>query len=242
MQEQNISLLISSFGRLPLFAKSISSIKPQLTEEDELVIVEDGKNNDWVNWLDTQGVKYQYVKTHNTKYRSGCMAKNIALKLAKNPIIIINDPEVEHLTPCINQIKEHLKKDPRGFIVAGDAYFGKQANDVYNSNSGHIPHSQAPFVGGVMKKELIAVGGWDERFKFWGNDDNDLMHRLGLNEVHHIVDDEMLIFHQWHERPPAYAIGDYNHSILNEENKSIIANKKGWGKMEPWYGYFTNKS
>jgi len=241
MNTENVSVLISSFGRLSLFAKSINSIKPQLTENDELVIVEDGKNNDWVNWLDTQEVKYQYVKTHNTKYRSGCMAKNIALKLAKNPIVVINDPEVEHLTPCINQIKEHLIKDIRGFIVAGDAYFGKQANDIYNSNSGHIPHSQAPFVGGIMKEELIAIGGWDERFKFWGNDDNFLMHRLGLTGVHHIVDDTMSIFHQWHERPPLYAIGDYNHSLLYERPVQIVSNKgKEWGKLEPYYEYFTN--
>lgn len=241
IKKTNISIIISSFSRLPLFIKSFETIRHQLIEGDELVIVEDGKNTEWQKFLNDYKVKYQYVKTNNKEYRSGCMAKNIALKLARNPIVVINDPEVMHLTPCITQIKEHLAKYPDSFVTAGDAYFGKQEGDTYGSQSGHIWHSQAPFVAGVYKENLVRIGGWDERFKFWGNDDNDLMHRLGLSGTHHMVNDEMSFFHQWHQRPPARAMGDYNEPLLYEENKNIIANEgKEWGKLKPYYEYYTN--
>jgi hypothetical protein len=83
-----------------------------------------------------------------------------------------------------------------------------------------------------MKKELMKVGGWDERFRFWGNDDNDLMYRLGLNGCHTKSDDDMVAIHQWHARPPVEAMGDYNEGLLYERPKKIIANKgKDWGVL-----------
>ena len=176
------------------------------------------------------GIPYKYHFTNNKKYRSGCIAKNIALKLSKNPLIIINDPEVFHLDDkTIFKLKEHIRQNNRTFNVVGTMKF---CNDIFNDFSKYstINHSQAPFIASVMKSELLAVGGWDERFKFWGNDDNDLMYRLGLNGVRHQVFDELVAIHQWHPRPPVDAMGDANESLLYEKPKKIVANQgKEWG-------------
>lgn len=230
----NISLLVSNFHRARLFRVSLESIKPQLEDGDEIVCADDSLEYDgMLPVLKESGIKFQYKYLGNKKYRSGVFAKNVALKMAQNKLIIINDPEVYHITPNIKIIRERLAKEPRLFLVPGIMYFtnfpGQDLKDLGKMRV--IKPSMAPFIGGVMKKELMDVGGWDERFKFWGNDDNDLMHRLGMNGVRHIADKEMKAIHLYHDRPPRDALGDANESLLYEENKSIIANEeKEWGK------------
>ncbi len=226
----NISLIITSRNRFRLFKKSWASIRPQLIEGDELIIIEDSDNPDqWKSFLQEIPFKSTFVCTYNKDYRSCCLAKNMAVKLATNPLLIINDPEVYHITPCINFLRDKLTENPYQFAVPGTLYSGQQAGQAWEEGS-LTEHSQAPFVGAVMKEEIEKIGGWDERFKFWGNDDNDLMYRLGLNECKHKVYDELKIFHQWHERPPRDAMGDYNEPLLYEKDKSIIANKgQEWG-------------
>lgn len=226
----NVSILITSFNRLHFFGKTWESIKPQLIEGDELVVVEDGWQQ-WDGFLGTLGIRYSYYATGNREYRSGVIAKNIGLKLARNPIIIINDPEVIQVTPCITTFRQMLSDNPRQFLVPytlkSEPWSNPEPKDLKI-----IQNQMAPFVGGTMKNELVAVGGWDERFKYWGNDDNDLMYRLGLNGVQHKSVEGMEVYHQWHPRPPQKAMGDYNEPILYEEKKNIVANEgQDWGKI-----------
>jgi hypothetical protein len=205
-----------------------------LGEGDEIIVVSDVKEdkemNDVCKWADdTFNFSVKHFCTGNDRYRSCVRAKNFALKNTKNPLIIINDPEVIHITRCIDQIKEHMKKDSRQFIVPGTMRFQLKGYPLMEYTT--INHSMAPFIGGVMREELLTINGWDERFVYWGNDDNDLMYRLGLNGCKHICDDNMIALHQYHSRPPIEAMGDFNEPLLYEENKEIIANKeKEWGK------------
>jgi len=229
-----ISILVSNFHRAKLFKRSLETIKPQLQKGDEVVVADDSLFYDgMLKVLEDSGVDFQYRFLNNSKYRSGCLAKNVALKLTKNPLIIINDPEVYHVTPNIEIIRKRFEKEKRIFLVAGTMFFTTffDQNLTNFKDMRLIEHSMAPYIGGVLRKELIAIGGWDERFKLWGNDDNDLMYRLSLNGIEHKVDDSMKAIHQWHPRPPKEIIGDANESLLYEKDKKIIANEGGgWGK------------
>jgi len=236
MGEINVSVCVTNFRKAHLFKESIKSIVPQLINGDELCVVDDGEYDGIKEVLKGYSIKWRYVSTGNKRYRSGCKAKNIALKISRNPIIIISDPEVYHISPCITKMREMLQKNPKQFIVPGSMYLSKNINqtvELFFLNKkvfSFIPHSMAPYIGGVMRQELFDIGGWDERFKYWGNDDNDLMHRLRLNGCEHVVVDELEALHQWHPRPPKEAIGDANESLLYEKNKSMIANKgRAWG-------------
>lgn len=228
------SLIISSFNRLKYFINTWPTIKNQLEDGDELIVVEDGIEKNWNSYLLLLGMKYKLVETGNEMYRSGVIAKNIALKLAENPLIIINDPEVMHISECIKVFREFLK-DRSAFLVPGTLHSARHEGQGMQGAS-KMENSQAPFVGGVRKEDLMAVGGWDERFKYWGNDDNDLMHRLTLHGTRHIVVPELEIFHQWHPRPPKQAMGDYNEPFLYEKDKPIVANQgKEWGELQGNY-------
>jgi GT2 family glycosyltransferase len=151
------------------------------------------------------------------------------VRRASNELLIINDPEVIHITPCINQLRGLFPS--KRFIVAGTMRFGLDwHNDLDKFNI--INKSMAPFIAGVMKSEIMAVGGWDERFIYWGNDDNDLMYRLGMNGCNHVCDETMIAYHQSHDRPPKEAMGDCNEGLLYEKDKKIVANQGvNWGNL-----------
>lgn len=227
----NISIIVTSYNRRPLFYKSFNSFKRHLTDNDEIIVVEEGRDENWQGFLRSIWPNFQFYFTNNKKYRSCSFAKNIALKKAKNELIMINDPEVEHLTDIIPEMKKRLFDNPRQFIVPSTLYSETRPNSDRRFWA-KIENQQAPFVAMCMKNELISVGGWDERFKYWGNDDNDLMYRLGLNGCSHVVMPGAEILHQWHERPPMYAMGDYNEPILYEKSKNIVANTgREWGEF-----------
>jgi len=232
----NISVILTSRARLRLFKNSYNSIASQLTPSDELVVIEEAEERaGWIDFLKSQNIPWQFVNTNEPNYRGCSIAKNMALMLCNNPWIAINDPEVTHITPCITQASERLISNDKQFIVAGTLYSEKD-NQTGFETANKMENSQAPFFALTTKDNLTKVGGWDERFKFWGNDDNDLMHRLGMSGVSHVVCNDMVVFHQWHQRPPEAAHGDYNHELLYEENKQMIANQnKKWGSLRGFY-------
>lgn len=238
MGKMNVSILVTNYKKAHLFKECIKSIIPQLIDGDEFCVVDDNEYDGIREVLGQYPFRWRYLNTGNRKYRSGCKAKNIALKLSRNPICIISDPEVYHITPCITEMRKMLQEDPRQFIVPGSMYLSRDINQIIEQflldrkDFGFIPHSMAPYIGGAMRQELIDIGGWDERFKYWGNDDNDLMGRLGRNGCKHVVVDEFEALHLWHSRAPKEAMGDANESLLYEENKPIVANGgKEWGKI-----------
>lgn len=225
------SILITSKDRLKYFCNTWPSLKPQMEEGDELIVVEEGQD-DWSSFLEATGKSFKFVRTHQEKYRGSSIAKNIGLRRCENEMVFINDPEVIHTTECLKQARRILEEDNTKFVVPGTLFAGRFEGDIKQGNP-TIRHSMAPFVAGVMRERLEAIGGWDERFTMWGNEDNDLMYRLGLSGTQTLCEDGMHVFHQWHPRPPTYAMGDYNEPLLYEDKKSIVANVgKEWGRFD----------
>lgn len=243
----NVSILITAYKRAELFQKSLPSILDQLTLQDEIVFVNDGEPDGaeaiLKGALVSDGraqtptlipIPSQYIDTGNRGYHGCGRAKNIGLKACKNELIIIRDPEVEDISPCINQLRTYFEKqeNKRKYVNAGSMYFSQDENQsIFKESNFFIGHSNAPFVAGVMKEELMAVQGWREDFKYWGNDDSSLMHRLGNNGVSIECDETMVAWHQWHDRPPQEALGDFNLPLLNAEGDGFIKGNEGkeWG-------------
>jgi len=225
-----VSLLVASFCRTHQFERSLESILPQLREGDEIVVADDSPSPEgMLPLLESLGVDFQYKFLNNQGYRGSAFARNAALKMTKNELLVFSDPEAYHLTPCIEQIRGHFDRKKRLIVNAGRVRFCGDAGNNFNL-AVIIKEYQSPLVAGVMREEMMAIGGWDERFIFWGSEDNDMMGRLGRNGVVHISNRNMEVVHLWHPRPPMEAIGDANESLMCEKDKPIVANQgKEWG-------------
>ena len=247
----NVSILVTAFKRSHLFEKSLPQILDQLTPDDEIVYVNDGPEDGAEKMLEYSFVKdpkaptptavhlnYQYINTGNTAYHNCVRAKNIGLKACRNELIIIRDPEVMEITQNINFAKEYFSnpENQRHYICVADMTFELAPQDKTLERTTSKLDSYAPFVAAVMKKELMAVNGWYERFiKYWGNDDNNLAGRLTKNGVRHLKMMELQAYHQYHDRPPKEAMGDCNNSLLEKANfdNDIVANQDNphWGEL-----------
>ena len=228
-----VSIIMTVFKRAPQLALTLPNIKRCMLPGDEIVCIDDGPYDGVDKFLSRSGVDYQYYRTENEHYRNGAQAKNIGLKKAKNDIIFIHEAEIYGIDwamrgkTYMQQMRDHFTEDQRSFVVAGNVKFFNPDGITYQS---HMTNNQAPYFAGVRRQDLMDVTGWDERFIYWGNEDNDLMHRLGKISVTVAIDPDIYINHIWHERPPRKALGNYNEPLLYEPDKPIQINQnKPWG-------------
>ncbi len=224
----NISILMTVFKRAELLKITLPNIMSQMNPEDEIICVDDGPYDGIDHVLGSYGsLNYRWIQTKNTEYRNSSKAKNIGLKHAKNELIFIHEAEILGAGNYIHHMREHFKEGARKFVSAAHVVSVDALGSIY----GDVPDSQAPFFAGVRRDDLMNVTGWDERYKFWGNEDNDLMYRLMMSGVKVMNDPSISITHLWHERPPADAMGDCNDSLIyGKEEKIIKVNEnKEWG-------------
>lgn len=223
----NISILMTVFKRAEQLKRTLPVIMAQMTPGDELICVDDGPYDGIDKVLGEHGsLNYRWIKTGNNNYRNSAPAKNIGLKAAKNELILIHEAEILGEGSYIDQMKAHFEKGEHKFVSAANVTSLNAEGMAY----GYDPNSQAPFVAGVLRQDLMDITGWDERYKYWGNEDNDLMDRLGKNGVQVQKDPNIRIYHIWHERPPADAMGDCNDDLHYKGDRSVIKVNEG----KPW--------
>ncbi len=81
---------------------------------------------------------------------------------------------------------------------------------------------------------FYAVRGYDEAFKYWGAEDNDMVSRAsryGLQRVW--LGDETAMLHQWHEtmkndRPVRRKLNSWRYKLTR---RIVVKNKARWGKI-----------
>ena len=90
-------------------------------------------------------------------------------------------------------------------------------------------------VAAVKREDVFRIGGWDERFVGWGQDDSDHINRLQMSGVECIcLDVNVKTIHLWHENPPADGrTADRNHLFLQDSlDRGIIhPNDENWGLL-----------
>lgn len=90
---------------------------------------------------------------------------------------------------------------------------------------------------GCLKKDMIAVGGWDEDFEGYGFDDFDLFDRFKLYGRKPVWCEDIVVIHQWHMRNypfDVHAAADINRlkSMARTRRGEFRANiGKEWGKI-----------
>lgn len=85
----------------------------------------------------------------------------------------------------------------------------------------------------IPRNILFELGGYDEVYKHWGAEDDDMRYRLkkyGLNEIN--LSDKITFFHQWHEsNKKDYQKIEENRVYLNntkQNNYPLIRNNGAW--------------
>lgn len=206
-----VSMVITTFNRARLLERSLDRLS-QLTLPDELIVIDDGGDDDTADVVMRCGWPATYLYNHNPGSTICSMARNIGVKAASHEWIITTEPELFYMTDIVAQFKEIYPHHPNKVISAGRVYFQPECVpgapwDVNFSPNGPDPWIEwqaaigwvAPHTALWRKKWIEEIGGWDESFPGpWGWDDTDLLTRLRINGHGQYRAPECHAIHQFH--------------------------------------------
>lgn len=145
----NVSALMAVFNREETVRDAIESIAVQLTDEDELIISDDGSTDNTLNICETLAQKYHFIKI--LRFNRKNVDENMfnLINNSTKDICIICDSDDISLPNRVHYIKEHFLKygdkypclyhnamviDKFGNVTAKDFFFNfKQRNNLFNS-------------------------------------------------------------------------------------------------------------
>ena len=257
------SILLPSFKRphlLNLGLASLQHIKPVI--DYEILVLNDGVQDDTEKickkYEKDLNIKYIFTGQRNLdgiiKKRVPGFALNIGIKQATGDAIILSCPEMYHLNNSIDMISKTLKNNPKCMVIPDFVYFDqtnvitkhllKLNNFDTNINVNLLRggdfgkcHCEMPYIFGVMKQELIDIGGYNELMIGYAGEDCELIWRLqqkgltykniGAKAVH--------LFHEgtndggFHWNNPDWLI-NWNLLQKTKNERLIIANQNiEWG-------------
>jgi len=213
-------------------------------------------------------IKYFY--NNNPGWTICVHSLNCGIKKATNDIIMLTMPEMLHVSPDVKIIKEHFGKseNDRTILTANPFYevHGTALQNLSEQNlinpisitklpnvhewyNGYQPRWDTityrarggeHHIAGILKKHLVAIGGYDEEFLHAGSgyDDIDLMTRLGWYGIKRIRTSEIVGIHLHHSPQPA-SLKDPKTRYLNLERMQArkkteweVNVGKMWGKLK----------
>lgn len=188
-------------------------------------------------------VPIKFLKNPHNNISTG---RNIGYKAAKYELILYIDDDVIVTDKYALQIVSHLAKDntygysatrqwlkegwfennkdeiERAFINRDEEFVFKLAEPDPNvrkkKNNRHLLRTYIGNFGFILKDSLIEVGGWDENYRGYGCEDDDLALRLYLRYGRPSILKKITVTHVWHK------ISEINYEQL-ETNERIYRNK-----------------
>lgn len=245
------TLLVTTCNRGHLLVHSLGRLF-HLTMPDELLVIDDGGNDDTERVVTEFArlapmVETRYIYTHNPGVTLCSHARNVGIKEARYDQIVTSEPELVFKTDVLKQFAELRSEHPRDVISAGLIWFAKE---------GYVPdvaelvppeHAQqahnwiAPFTALWDRNWLLEIGGWDEGFPGpWGWDDTDLLTRLRVAGYGQHVAPDVQAIHQWHglgadhkSQNESYFLSKSFHRDWSDESDLVANKEREWGVPKP---------
>lgn len=196
------SIVIPTYNRMYITAGVVYNFLHLFKDRNdfEILIINDGSTDETLTVMQS----IQKINSHiriinsdkeNGEYRNPGFARNVGIKFAQGDFICFCDGDIFHvLNPLekMDEITEKYAKD--SFYVTGVFMRTSSLGDCtgphgYNTN---MPHGSWL---ATSKDNLINIGGYDERFKIYGNEDHDIVQRLERKGLLHISAKEILGIH-----------------------------------------------
>jgi glycosyltransferase involved in cell wall biosynthesis len=231
---KSASICIATYNKADYLCATLQSIFAQHPPFDfEVIVVDDGGKDDTP--LVCKAFPVNYIRIDRVPgFRNPAHARNVAMRAAKSPIIIQNSDETVHAMP--NTIERLVNELQSGTFVIATVYdycqstgrIGPQYTPKFNGNGKDRPFF---FLGSCWRKDIYAIGGYDEEFTGPGYDDDFhaecLVKGRGLTPIYSGI----LGLHQSHPRPA------YDWRLSSEIYERKIAARLFCSSGGPWEGF-----
>ena len=199
----NYSVIIPAYNASKTIKECIKAIIPQLTNGDELIIIDDGSTDNTKEIVKSFKV-IKYIKINNS---GPAIARNTGAKIAKNDIIIFIDSD------CIAQ-KDWLKEmilpfKKKKILGVQGAYKTNQESIIARfeqidieyryiglktaSNKGMLDWIGS-YSAAFKRREFLKLGGFDENFPIASGEDPEFSFRLAkIGKL--IFNEKAIVYH-----------------------------------------------
>lgn len=219
------SIVIPTYNRKPILEKCLKALEnqvfePQLINNYEIIVVDDGSTDGTLSWLGENPHKFPHVNLYSQNHQGAAIARNLGVNQAQGDFIIFIDSDLVVTETFLQAHAKALKLGEKQ--LNSDRLFTYGA--VINTNNFDNPTSEnykitdfsaAYFATGnvaIAKKWLEKVGLFDIKFKLYGWEDLELGVRLKKLGLKLIKCPEAVGYH-WH---PAFNLAQIPHLIEQE--------------------------
>lgn len=195
------SIIIPTFNRENITKSSVFTLLHLLKNTDlryEIIVVNDGSTDGTENFfkkLAKENEKVRIVNTDKTKgtYRNPGFARNSGMKAAKGDVVCFCDGDILHLTDPLTPTDEIIKKSEGNCYITGIHYrlFGSRVEGPRGVGK-DMPHGSWL---AVKKTHIEEIGGYDQRFRRYGNEDQDIVQRLRRLGLKHYASEDIIAIH-----------------------------------------------
>lgn len=229
MSGPSVSIVMGIYRRPAQFRNTLISIKKQSYRPTEIICTDDGENSDSEETRQICkefGVDYyQRINRPEDRYVNSAIPLNISIKRATGDVLIIQCPECRYEEwQGIEKLVAPVFNDPLVTTTAAVQSLDPDGNfHAWILNREHNWRF-LNFCQAVRRDVVMRIGGFDERFKGPGFDDDDFELRLlaqGLRSEY--VD--TLVSHQYHtywQRGES----DFNRELCMETRIRVGAGEK----------------
>lgn len=235
------SIVLTTFNRATLTAGVVYNLLFLLKDRDdfEIVIVNDGSIDNTIQVMSQILRFYPCVRLINTdkvngQSRNHCFARNIGIKAALAEIVCLCDGDIFHLIDPLKFMDKIVSDNGIDNFYATGVFMRTDMKGRCTGPYGkdrNMPHGSWL---ATSKRNFEKIGGYDERFKIYGNEDHDIVQRLERLGLKHVSESNIIAFH------PAFDPGrNANHEadflkakqMEFQRESSVVRNLgKDWGK------------
>lgn len=195
-----VSVVTATRNKAPYLDRTLKSVFSQnLPYPWEVIVVDDGSTDNTREICQQYDLKYVWLD--NDAYRNPSRARNAGFRLAQGKVVVQMSDEVIHHTPnAIQILTDELKAGE--FLIATVYNYSMEEKKILREYTGLGWKRPFFFLGSLWRKDLYAIGGYDEDFVAPSHDDNwhadCLIH--GLQLVPRYLP-QVVGYHQDHPRP-----------------------------------------
>jgi glycosyltransferase involved in cell wall biosynthesis len=222
--------------------RSLDSLANQSDKNFDVIFVDYGSDEPLRNTIQQLTSNYTFCKYiyNDTRGRpwNRSHALNTGLRLASGDFVFISDIDILFHPDFIRATQEMKQEQCAIFFSMWYLPQNFDFNNLFHRTVGQISEPEALGQSLVSRKILMQLGGYDEFYSFWGQEDNDLEQRLRKAGVEtQLYSTRQLLLHQWHPRllydniayPKAWGVLQQDYFSFNA-HKTIRNEKEEWGR------------
>lgn len=230
------SICMSAHNKPVLLGKTLESIYRQSVPfEFETIVVDDGSKDGAIRAVcGKYPVRYHRIDREPI-FKNPAVARNVAYKMAKGPIIIAQSDEVLHVTP--NTV-EALVRDLRpGTFLLANVFCLNQQGQACGCYTGPGRFAPLFFLGAIFAEDVYAIGGNDEDFDICPAYEDDWFASCLIygRRLKPIYSTSIIGHHQWHTYSTRYETEGPSRELFARKHLAATHGQSPWAAQAgPW--------